>query len=157
MAFVLVFSFVNKTNLFHNLSLKYFYDKYRRYSMVWCWIWYLFHAWDRIFFFMSRKHKWKYYKVLSHAWNKFHIQHQIIEFSVYYICYSFWTCFFQILTIAQNTWHDITIDCYFHTMEILLLIFSQCKNSSLWKTHFYSMDKTRYIIALLLGVERYST
>ena len=45
----------------------------RGYSMVW--IWNLFHKWDRIFYiFMSAKHEWKYYKVLSHKWNIFYIQ-----------------------------------------------------------------------------------
>jgi len=38
------------------------------------------------FFFTSAKHEWKYIKkILSHKWNKFHIQLENVEFSVYYI------------------------------------------------------------------------
>ena len=49
-------------------------------------------------------------------------------------------CFFQILVTVCNTWRNVTIACYFHTVKY----FDNCENNSLWRFNVYSMDKTRY-------------
>ena len=66
----------------------------------------------------------------SYEWYKFHIQYQIIGFTVYYIFLGFRTCFCQIT--ACNTRRDVIIICYFHTVKI-----TTCK-----RFYFYSLDKT---------------
>ena len=83
-------------------------------------------------------------KILSHFWNKFHIQrpkHGI--FCLLHIFYGFWTnlikiscsihatamniCFLEILHTACNTWHDFTTACYFHIAKIWHNIFTTWK------------------------------
>ena len=64
-----------------------------------------------------------------------------IEFSIYYIFFGFWTCFFQILQKASNTRHDVTIAFYFHTVKKKLLIFSKCEHNNLWRYLYHSTDK----------------
>ena len=110
------------------------YYMYRGYSMVWRWIWNLFHEWDRIFYITSAKQVWEYGIILSHKWNiKFHIQHQkhwymaqillmqrktLFNQSIdqkhwmFFLLHFLWflTCFFQIF---DNAWCDITVTCYF--------------------------------------------
>ena len=97
------------------------------YSMVWRWIWYL-----------------------SHEWHKCYIQFQIIDFSVYDVFFGFWTCFFQILDTSCNTRREVTVACYFYTVNKnhFNLIFSQCKINSLFtRYNFYFMDKTQHFTA----------
>ena len=77
---------------------------YWGYSMVWHWIWNYFAS--KINFI-------------------FNVQN--IEFSIDYIFYGIWTCFFQILDTVCKTWRDVTI-AYF-TLHI-------------W--HFYSAKVTDY-------------
>jgi hypothetical protein len=48
-------------------------------------------------------------KILSHKWNKFHIHHQSIEFSVNYIFFAFRICLFQIKGFRAVTQHNIII------------------------------------------------
>lgn len=65
-----------------------------------------------------------------------------IDFSRYYIFFGFWTRFYQMMICTPcNTWRDVTIACYLHTVKITLLGFSQCENNSLWKYPFDLMDK----------------
>ena len=117
--------------------------------MIWCWILKFFTSVTGFFdIFITAKHEWKCKKkILSHSWNKFHIQIQTIEFSIYYVFFGFKTCFFQTLDTVCKTWCDVTIACYFHTVKITLLIFSQCENNSLWKISLLFNDKTRYSTA----------
>ena len=100
--------------------------------MVWRWIWNLFHKWDN--FFSSYFHNWKYFLKSCLTSEKYSIINvQNIEFSVYYIFYGFWTCFYQILDTECNIWRDITISCYFHGVKITHLTFSLCDNYKLWR------------------------
>ena len=57
-------------------------------------------------------------KNLFHEWNKIHIQPKKIEFSIFYIFFGFWICFFF---HGHSAIHELT------SQSILLLIFSQCK------------------------------
>ena len=62
--------------------------------------------------------------------------------------YNLYTCLFQILNATCKTWRDVTVAYYFHTVKVNFLIFSQLENNGLWRYHFYSIDKTRFITAL---------
>ena len=76
---------------------------------------------ETIFFyiFTCALHLWKFFEDIQ--W--FDIEYEIyfaseinfifnvqnIEFSIDYIFYGFWTCFFQILDTVCKTWRDVTI------------------------------------------------
>ena len=120
------FCFLAHIDTIHNIARKYrqhFSSKGSRfklintwYSTVLRWIWNLFHEWDWIFYISTTaKHEWKYYKIMFHEWNKFHIQRQTIGFSVYHVFLWFLTCF------ALHTLHDLTSQLL---VIIPLLIFS---------------------------------
>ena len=110
---------------------------------------YLFHKCHGIFFIFSHvpSASENIQEYFSHKWNKFDIQLQNIEFSIYYIFFGVWTCFF-FLRYDCNTWPEVTIADHFHIEKITLLIFSQCENNSLWRYLFCSIDiLTRYFTA----------
>lgn len=105
--------------------------------MGWHWIRNLFHDSVRIFFIFARV--WSsseiYYTVKSCFMSEMNSKFNFKPLNLLFITFSwvFWTCFFKILGTSCKTRRA----CYFHD----ILILSQCENISMWRYHFYSIEK----------------
>ena len=144
MAFVLVFPFVNKTIhfiIFHwNILMKYIED------ILWFDVEYDIHFMSEtgflIFSWVQSTCKNMTKSCLTSEINAIF---NIKSLNFLFITFSL---IFEHVSIAWNTWRDVTIACYFHTMKISWY-FHSVKIAARERYHFYSMDKTQYFTALL--------
>ena len=85
--------------------------------------------------FTSAKHEWKYEKILSHVWNKFHIQGQ--KQWIFCLLHFLWFLNMFLLNLRYclqyTTWcHNSLL--FSHCENIL--IFPHCEKNRLWRYHF---------------------
>ena len=108
--------------------------------MVWRWIWYSFHEWDRNFYiFTSTKNELKNFtkKILFHEWNKFHNHSPKLWF------FSFLYFLWALNTFLSNLRHYMQCMTWRHSN----LLFPHCENNTFERYNFYFIDKTRYLSA----------
>ena len=96
--------------------------------MVWRWIWILFYMWHKNFIFSVLKHGWKYFKILSDKWKKFHIQRQHFLFITF--------SFFKSISLS-NFRHCMRDMTWRHNrllyITLIFFIFTECEKTAYWK------------------------